>query len=248
MFPGLDYLQTDWRFEYKYRLTHAQYLQVKASIVPSMRLDEYSRAAPQHRYLVRSIYLDTDNFTNYVEKVHGDADRVKLRIRTYSPAPSSTTPLRAEFKARRGIAVEKHSAWISFSDYQTFSKTRHWPALDDPILIEFERYVHLKNLKPKIIVEYLREGFRARDGGNLRITFDHQVRSAHAALLYPHKPFFRAHHPGWIVLEIKCVDNQPDWLQHIVKGFGLRPCTNSKYIQGINVSRHDVVTPSWSYS
>ncbi len=212
-----------------------------------MQMDKYSLAAPQQRYLVRSLYFDTDTFTNYVEKVHGDCDRVKLRIRSYSAEPSRNLPLRAEFKARRGITVEKHSTWIGLDDYQHFSSNRHWLEHTDPILVEFERYVHLKSLRPKIIVEYQREGYRARAGENVRITFDHRVRSAHAAMLFPSRPFFRYHHHDKVVLEIKCDATQPSWLQRMVKTHGLRPCTNSKYIQGINACRRDVTMPSWGY-
>jgi hypothetical protein len=245
-FPELEYLQTDWRFEYKYRLSFQQYLQVRSAIRPAMQIDQYSLAAPQKRYLVRSLYLDTDTLTNYVEKVHGDCDRVKLRIRSYSAEPTRNLPLRAEFKARRGITVEKHSTWITMADYQKFISYRHWSDSTDPVLIEFERYVHMKYLRPKIIVEYNREGYRARSGENVRVTFDHDIRSAHAALLFPGNPFFHKHHPGQIVLEIKCNEEQAPWLRYMVEQFGLRPCTNSKYIQGINASRWDVVTPAWS--
>lgn len=247
MFSELAYLGTDWRFEYKYRLSFAQYVQVKAFITPYMRMDEYTKASPKKKYLVRSLYLDSDQFVNYIEKVNGDCDRVKLRIRTYTASLLDSSPLRAEFKARRGIAVEKHSTWITLADYQAFCSSRHWLGHDDPVLVEFERYVHMKNLHPKIIVEYQREGYRSRDGENLRITFDHQVHSAHATRLFPTHPFFHDHHPGKIVLEIKCNDVQPPWLRQLVKIYGLRPCTNSKYTQGISIARKDVVTPSWSY-
>jgi len=247
LFTELAYLGTDWRFEYKYRLSFALYMKIKAFITPYMRMDDYTLAAPRRRYLVRSLYLDSDQFTNYIEKIHGDSDRVKLRIRTYTAAPIESSPLRAEFKARRGIAVEKHSTWITLADYQSFLSTSHWLEHHDPVLVEFERYVHMKNLHPKIIVEYHREGYRARSKDNLRITFDHQVHSAHAEQLFPAHPFFHDHHPGKIVLEIKCNDKQPPWLRHLVENNGLRPCTNSKYIQGISVARRDVVTPSWSY-
>jgi len=245
LFPELAYLGTDWRFEYKYRLPFSLYTKVKAFITPYMRMDDYTLDTPQKRYLVRSLYLDSDQFTNYIEKVHGDSDRVKLRIRTYTNSPMKSSPLRAEFKARRGIAVEKHSTWITLADYKTFSSSRHWLEHDDPILIEFERYVHMKNLRPKIIVEYHREGYRSRSKDNLRITFDHQVHSAHSAQLYPPHPFFHEHYPGKIVLEIKCNDMQPPWLRRLVQEYGLRPCTNSKYVQGINIARKDIVTPSY---
>lgn len=212
-----------------------------------MRKDKFSLADPQGKYFVRSLYFDTDTFSNYIEKVNGDSDRVKLRIRTYSPVPSANVPIRAELKARKGITVEKHSAWIDIDAYQHFLKTRHWHEVQDPVLSEFERYIHLKTQQPKIIVEYLREGYSNRNEEQIRITFDHKVRSAHAKTLFPGRPFFRYHHPGIIVMEIKCLKVQPIWLRSLVSRYGLRTSTNSKYVQGIEVARKDVVKPAWSY-
>lgn len=192
------------------------------------------------------MYFDSHNFKNYVEKVNGDRDRVKLRIRTYSETPSSELNLRTELKARKGIAVEKHNSWIDFQTYSEFMRTWHWPEHSDAVLNEFERYVHLKTQRPKIIVEYQREGFSTRRGENVRITFDHKVRSAHADSLFPEGVFFRNHHPGVIVLEIKCMKSQPPWLRNLIQQFGLRIIPNSKYTRGLESARVDIVTPSWS--
>ena len=247
MFLRVDDLQNDWRFEYKYRLTYQQYLQVRCAILPYMRKDIYSLAAAQGRYLVRSLYYDTDRFDNFIEKVNGDCDRVKLRIRTYTATPAADIPLRVEMKARKGITVEKHSTWVDMDAYQLFLDARHWTDVENSVLSEFERYVHLKAEQPKIIVEYLREGYAARSGEPIRATFDHQVRSAHAESLFPPNPFFHQHHPGRVVLEIKCMKLQPPWLWQLIITHGLRICPNSKYTQGIEAARSDVVSPSWSY-
>ena len=247
MFSRFEALQTDWRFEYKYRLNYQQYLQIRSAILPDMRKDDYTLAAPHHKYLVRSLYFDSDTFQNFIEKVDGDCDRVKLRIRTYHTAPLEDISLRVELKARKGLTVEKHSTWTSFSHYQSFMKNWHWQETDDPVLSEFERYVQLKGQSPKIIVEYLREGYRARSGAQIRITFDHKVKSAHSNILFPEKPFFRQHHPGKVILEIKCMKSQPLWLRQLVFQHGLRITPNSKYTQGIEIARKDVVTPMWSY-
>lgn len=247
MFLFLKNQYTDWRFEYKYRLTFQQYLQVRSAIVPFMRKDQYSLSAPFGKYLVRSLYFDTNTFDNFIEKLNGDCDRVKLRIRTYSSSPSENTKLRAELKARKGITVEKHSTWIDLHTFQYFMGNWHWPDNDNSVLSEFERYIHLKTQRPKIIVEYLREGYSTRSSEQIRITFDHKVRSAHANILFPEHPFFHYHHPGKIVLEIKCMKNQPPWLRQLVFQHGLRISANSKYTQGIETARKDVVNPSWSY-
>ncbi len=212
-----------------------------------MKRDRYTLASPLKHYLVRSLYFDSYNLKNYEEKVNGDSDRVKLRIRTYSNTPTIGVKLRTELKARKGIVTEKYNSWIEYDTYQEFMSTWHWPDQTDIVLAEFERYIHLKAMRPKIIVEYQREGYSTRSKEDVRVTFDHQVRSAHASSLFPEIPFFRKHHPGLIVLEIKCNKLQPSWLRELVQQQGLRVTANSKYAQGVEVARSDLVRASWSY-
>ena len=237
----------NWRFEYKYRLYPQQYHQVRAAIRPFMRLDTFTSNAPQGRYLVRSLYFDSADLRAYQEKVNGDCDRTKLRIRTYARNLQENPDIRVEMKARKGMSMEKHGSFISPAYYQRFMQSNHWPALDDPLLVEFERYIHLKTLVPLVLVEYRREGFSARAQQGLRITFDHQVQSAKARTLFPVAPVFRAHQRGVIILEIKCDKSQPHWLRELVQVQGLRFVANSKFTQGIEVVRPELVRPSWSY-
>ena len=246
MLPLSEDLNANWRFEYKYRLTYHQYYRIRSAILPYMKKDGYSLATPGGRYFVRSLYFDSDDFRNYEEKINGDSERIKLRIRTYKSSSEKDDDLRVELKARKGITMEKHSTWIKNAFYHEFMKTRHWPISHDAILEEFERYLHLKTLWPKIIVEYEREGFTSRGMENIRVTFDHKVRSTRAASLYPDYPLFRPHHPGLIVLEIKCNKTQPGWLRPLVQQQGLCLITNSKFAQGIEIARPELVRSSWS--
>lgn len=237
----------NWRFEYKYRLYPSQYHQVRAAIRPFMRLDKFTSIAPKRHYLVRSLYFDSADLRAYQEKVNGDCDRTKLRIRTYARSLQENPDIRVEMKARKGMSMEKHSTFISPAYYQKFMQSNHWPVLDDPLLIEFERYVHLKTLLPIVLVEYRREGFSARAQQGLRITFDHQVQSSKATTLFPLAPVFRAHQRGIIIFEIKCNKSQPHWLRQLVQTQGLRIAANSKFTQGVEISRPEIVQPSWSY-
>lgn len=236
----------DWRFEYKYRLSPAQYYQVRAAIRPYMKPDNYTLAAPRQQYMVRSLYFDSADLRAYQEKVDGDCDRIKLRIRTYASALRDNPDIRVEMKARKGMSMEKHGSFISPAQYETFMRSRHFPSNTDPVLIEFERYVHLKDLNPLIIVEYRREGFTARAQQGLRMTFDHQVKSACSSTLFPEAPIFRAHQRGIIIFEIKCDKSQPHWMRQLVQTHGLRIMANSKFVQGIEVARPELVRPSWS--
>ena len=240
-------ISADWRFEYKYPLSMQDYYRVRCALTPYMKKDSFSWAAPNGKYFVRSLYFDTSDFQNYQEKVGGDCDRVKLRIRTYTDQPNKDTMLRVEFKARKGITVEKHQSWVPFDVFQHFMTTFHWPQTDDPVLLEFERYIHMKALQPKVIVQYYREGYSAITHEEIRATFDHKVSSAHSTKLFPETAFFHKHHPGMVVFEIKSLKNQPSWLQKIIQEQALCIKANSKYTQGIERACADVVIPSRSY-
>lgn len=237
---------SNWRFELKYRISVQQYHQVRSALVPYMEPDPYTYGAPGSSYLVRSLYYDTYDYKAYHEKMGGDYGRTKLRIRTYTKAAGENQPVRVELKTRRGSAMEKFSTFVPAADCRTFLQTRHWPPHDSPVLTEFERLLHLRALRPNLLVEYQREGLQSRQREDLRITFDHHVHSAASALLYPGNPFFRQHHPHTIILEIKCRNQQPHWLTKLIKVHRLKFVANSKYTQGIEIARPDVVTPTWS--
>jgi SPX domain protein involved in polyphosphate accumulation len=244
--PALD--DINWRFEYKYHLTMPQYLAVKSAILPNMSLDEYTKAAPDNKYFVRSLYFDSFFFNAFHDKADGNCDRLKLRIRTYVKSPDDIEILKAEIKVRKNVTTEKHVAPISYIDYLGFMDKKRWPGelLKNVILAEFERYYHQNNLIPVVLVQYEREGYRARTRDEIRITFDHHVRSARADELFPKDTIFRVHSPGSIILEIKCNKRQPDWLQRLIRDYGMMIISNSKYVQGVIISHPSVVTPSWS--
>jgi hypothetical protein len=237
---------SNWRFELKYRLSPQQYHQVHSALVPYMEPDPYTRGAPSGLYLVRSLYYDTYDYKAYHEKMGGDYGRTKLRIRAYTNDPGENQPVRVELKTRRGSAMEKFSIFVPGADGRTFLETRHWPRHDSPVLTEFERLLHLWALRPKLLVEYQREGLQSRQREDLRITFDHHVHSTASSSLFPQHPFFRKHHPHTIILEIKCRNEQPQWLTKLIKTHRLKFVANSKYTQGIEISRPDAVTPTWS--
>ncbi len=233
-------LETDWRYESKYRLTHPQYLQVKNAFVPYLQQDGFTKIAPAHKYLVRSLYFDTFDYQTYYEKLSGNYSRIKYRIRTYASSLDANSVIRVELKVRQGEKTIKYGDFISPSNFQTFMQTRHFYSTN-PVLIEFERYTLTRILQPRLLVEYRREGFTTRDPGSVRVTFDHQVHSAQAKMLFPPKPFFHKHNASLVVLEIKHRDQQPDWIKAIIQHHGLKIVANSKYCQGIEITQPNLV-------
>ncbi len=234
-----------WRFELKYQVPIQRYYEIRNAMVMHMEPDEFTR--DKEHYLVRSLYFDTDNYQAYHEKINGDYGRIKIRVRSYTDQKSMDAPLRVELKTRRGAAMEKFSSFVPNYLYEEFMSKGHWPeGEDNPVLSEFARLYYLRNLKPKLLVQYNRVGLVSRKREDLRITFDRDVASCSAEEVFPRETFFHKHHPELVILEIKCKQDQPRWLSKVVRDHGLKLIANSKYTQGVDFSRHDVVTPMWS--
>jgi hypothetical protein len=105
--------------------------------------------------------------------------------------------------------------------------------------------VHNYNLEPKLIIEYEREGFVTKDKSDLRITFDHNVRSTVSEVLFDDKLIGVRRHSPTVVCEIKCGMKKPLWLEAMVKEYGLKVVGNSKYVQAVqrmnpNIIRNEV--------
>lgn len=233
----------DSRFELKYRLSYFQYLKLRNAIAPYMVMDPYTEAQPSRRYLVRSLYFDTFDYRYFHQKMSGDSDRAKFRLRTYPHGEEYGRFVRVELKMRQGNVSIKKSVFVSMEEYEHFMAQRHWQSIDDPITSTFERQLLTLSLRPVVLVAYDREGYQPRLKSNLRITFDHHLRSAHAHSLFPEHCFYRYQHPKSITLEIKFNATLPNWLVALVRSHGLKVIANSKYTQSILIARNDLHHP-----
>lgn len=231
------------RFEFKYRIPYQQYLKAKNALEIYMKKDKFTLRSQGKGYLVRSLYYDTNEYASYHEKMAGDNQRVKLRIRSYSEVGIDDTPIRAELKMRRRNLVIKKSSFVTYKDYLNFRENEHWGIEDNPTLIEFERYMLSYLHQPKVLIQYNREGYKSRDGNDLRITFDHKVKSGHSNSLFPDKIFLREHYPHVVIMEIKFKEGLPIWVKKLTQSLGLRIVANSKFTQAIQVSRNDLYHP-----
>lgn len=208
-----------------------------------MKKDNYTLKTPGNGYLVRSLYYDTDQYASYHEKMDGNNERVKLRIRSYSKYPEKNIPIRVELKNRERDLVIKKSSFVTYKEYLSFIENGHWANTNDPVLMEFESHMLSKLHKPKVLIEYKREGYETRVKNGLRITFDFKVNSAHSNNLFPEHSFFREHNSDLVIMEIKYKDELPSWVTNLVETYGLKIIANSKFTQGIQAARHDLYHP-----
>ena len=104
-------------------------------------------------------------------------------------------------------------------------------------------------------VRYAREAYVGRYNEGLRITFDRDLRcSAADSLDMPDKAAWYLSDPGRVVLELKFNAHYPDWLRRVVRRFGLRQRSYSKYCNAVRfgLRRYRLVPspvsqlPSWA--
>jgi len=239
----VEEIDSNWRFETKYRIHPLEYLAIRNALPAYMKADLYTHAKPSKKYIVRSLYFDTRDYRMYTEKIDGVCDRMKFRIRTYDTNPVGKPDVKVEIKVRKGNGMEKYSCFVSYDDYQGFMTDRRWLSLEDPVLAEFTRHIHKWDLKPKTLVQYDREGFLSRFQDKVRLTFDHRIISAPAEELFPQNIYWRRHYMSQIVMEIKHQNNIPVWLHNLIQSYQMKVVPNSKYANSIEVApRYIVIT------
>ncbi|QLY40799.1 polyphosphate polymerase domain-containing protein [Hujiaoplasma nucleasis] len=221
------------RFEYKYVLDLRTYFAFKNRLSLYMKKGLHTDLAQNKQYFVRSLYYDTYDFKHYYESEDGQFGRIKCRVRTYHKTQEEANIISIEIKTKHGANVKKYSQLIPIEDYLYFLKN-HCFQKSSMILDEFTRLIHLQQLEAKAIVEYEREGYVPKISSDLRITFDHSVRSGASKELFPEEEIALHQHNQMIVCEIKCGMKKPQWLEMMIKEFGLKLVGNSKYIQAIS--------------
>jgi len=231
------------RFERKYLLGLHEYHRLRTALPLHVEKDRFTKAQGSGRYLVRSIYYDTRDYRAYYEKEDGAFGRIKLRIRSYTDTPEPDSVISVELKTKSGNSMVKYSTHVTFEDYRAYLKESLWPGKADPVLEEFERLRRSRSLLPVVLVQYHREGYRSRDRLPVRVTVDHEVVSTRARSLFPDHAILRPHRPKHVIFEVKTSVEEPEWLTDLVREHELKATSNSKYVQGIEVIRPNMVTP-----
>jgi SPX domain protein involved in polyphosphate accumulation len=236
----LEDLDPNSRFETKYSIRMVDYYAFKNALGPYFKPDHYTQIAPNKRYLVRSLYFDTRDYRMYTEKMDGDCNRIKFRIRTYGTDPNKNPDIRFEMKVRKGNLMQKFGSFVTHQQYQRFLDHGFLSTSEDAVLMEFGRFVKRLNLAPKMLVQYEREGFHSRRLEGIRLTFDHRIISAFSKQLFPEHIFWQRHHHTQIVLEIKHQNNLPNWLNKLIHAYQLKVVPNSKYTNSVEIASKEI--------
>lgn len=216
------------RHEYKHSLNYADYIVLRDRLKRTMKHDSY--VDENGEYKVRSLYFDTPGDKALKEKIEGVDRREKFRIRRYMGAGTNDN-LTIEKKSKIHGLCYKRSCRITREEFELLQNGKNdWMASDKRELVQ-ELYVKIKleQLRPKTVVEYIREPFIC-SAGNVRVTLDRDIRTGlfSTNFLCDELPTVKA----WddiALLEVKYDQFIPEHIVKLLQLEGRRASACSKY-------------------
>lgn len=161
-----------YRHEWKHEISLGDRLAIRQRLSAIARPDSH---AQNGRYLIRSLYFDTPGDKALREKVDGVSRREKFRIRYYNLDPSM---IHLEKKCKYGGLGTKESAELTPEEAQALADGDFRWMLHSgrPLLRELYSKMQTQGLRPKTIVDYMREPY-VYGPGNVRVTLDYDIRT-----------------------------------------------------------------------
>jgi len=220
--------QTKYRHEYKFLLQKDMYLQFKDALSKLMLVDKNSGSTGG--YHIRSLYYD-DIYDNALkEKLLGNKNRNKFRIRIYN---FSDRTIKLEIKAKSDEFIHKKSSTITREEYEKFlsGDVGFLNQKNDQVKEMF--YLEYRNnlLRPKVIVDYYREAY-ILPYNQIRVTFDKDLSAARPVKdMFNNKIFSGQVGQDYsIIMEVKYNNFLPNYVREVLQMNSLNRLAVSKYV------------------
>ncbi len=192
-------------------------------------------------YLIKSLYYDDLIDTALYEKNAGVLIRKKFRIRAYD---NKDDVIKLERKRKVNQKTNKDSFNLSREQYDKilsgdidFMRTQK-----NDVAQEFYILYKTQWLRPKVMVEYVREAYIMR-AGNVRITFDKQLRgSSNLEGLFVDTLGRNMVPDDTMILEVKFDEFLPEQVRDYLTMVDKKPLSISKYV----ICREALVNNKWS--
>ncbi len=216
-----------FRHEFKYVIPYEEMLCLRKELDSVLTLDRGGA------YLVRSLYFDNFNDTDYYDKLNGEMLRKKVRLRTYNPESKLA---KLEIKAKNDIHQLKESLIIDKNEGQKIIKGNYDNLLlmDNPLAWKLHE-LFITGYRPKVIIEYDRVAYISST--TTRITFDLNVRKSNDFDNFFNQKinFYELTNKADVILEVKFDRFLEPYISKILSKYTNRYQSVSKYIMGRNV-------------
>ncbi len=207
-----------YRLERKYFLDVKAFYKLKSILLEIGQLDPNSNE--RGYYPVSSIYYDDKYYRCYLDKVNGEINRFKFRLRTYSETFTTGNQYFLEQKIKKNKAQYKLHFKV---DERFLNRSMNY----NPI--EFSSFSYPGQLYPVIKVLFKRKAYLVNDlKDEVRLTFDYDLYFESLNNLKRGRFDFG----NRVLLEIKTNTEQyPMWLSDFLKNNNLRDTEFSKYAE-----------------
>ena len=218
-----------FRHEYKYKISYEEMLRLRKKLDSVLEIDRSCDG-----YLVRSLYFDSLEDNDYYDKLGGEINRKKIRIRIYDV---DSDYVKLEMKSKYDIHQLKRSLIINKIDANKLINGEYDILLSYNDDIAKEIYLVLMNgcYKPKIIIEYTRYAYISST--STRITFDYDIKSSSDVDSFFDKSinYLDISDKKSVVLEVKFDRFLEPYLSNILASYINNNESISKYVMGRNV-------------
>lgn len=217
----------DYRHEWKHEINQADLLVLRQRLRAVTTPDPHT---VDGKYWIRSLYFDNAADKALREKLDGISRREKFRIRYYN---GDTSVIHLEKKSKIGGLGKKQSADLTAAQAQDIADGElGWmPDSSEELIRELYAKMRIQGLRPKVIVDYIREPFVFAPG-NVRVTLDYNIRTGFCCqdFLNPACVTVPAGDAP-MILEVKWDEFLPDIIRDAIRLPGRRATAFSKYAQ-----------------
>lgn len=225
MEDGKKLLQV-YRHEIKYFINRIDAYLLASMLKKSMQTD---LNGIDGEYWIRSLYFDSQDNRDYMEKINGFSQRKKLRMRIYK---TSDKTVKLELKNKCENYIHKETMQLDKSDAYELMNGNYDVLLKygNVVANKIYAYMHTERLRPILLIDYERQAFIC-PFNNIRITIDKNLRASidpwklHEAST-PMVPVFS---DGQYILEVKYQTMLPGFIQTILSTINPQISSVSKY-------------------
>jgi SPX domain protein involved in polyphosphate accumulation len=216
-----------YRHEVKYHINRHDAYMLERMLGRVMHMDANCDA--DGSYWIRSLYFDSQDNRDYIEKLCGVAERKKLRLRIYD---TDTAAVKLEIKNKSGSFVFKETAEIKRDDaYKLICGEKNVLLIyDDRVSRKAFAIIQRERIRPVILIDYERTAF-TYPFDNIRITLDKNVRaSLHTGKIFdPSIPTDPVFPDGRYILEVKFKTTLPGFIRTMLASVNPLYTSVSKY-------------------
>ena len=212
------------RYEKKFLLSREQYEAFKGILPLYMEPDCYTD------YTIQNIYYDTDNFELIRASIEKPKYKEKMRVRMYGNRAFEQTKVFLELKKKYNHVVYKRREELPYMQAKAFLHNGIYKGEKGQILKEIEYTMRQYGLHPAVYIAYDREAYKAKDGGELRLTFDHNIRCRDCDLDFmagDDGTQLLSH--GQVLMEVKIPGAMPMWMARFFSENQIFMTSFSKY-------------------